>query len=200
MKKLISLLFLFSLSSLALAESKSFPEPFGLTWGMSEADLIKVGFTRSGPVEDFNILSSVSAPKAWSKADDYMAVTYKGKLVKVIASSKPFTSDLYGSEAKASYSQIKSLLSKKYGEPKTSWERVGLDLYKDSDEFYQCLKYDGCGQYISLYEYAGGYISLQIKGVSRGKGYLMIGYESPEFYAAKNAIENQDSAADAEAF
>jgi len=94
MKKLISLLFLFSLSSLALAESKSFPEPFGLTWGMSEADLVKAGFTRSGPVDDFNILSSVSAPKAWSKADDYMAVTYKGKLVKVIASSKPFTSDL----------------------------------------------------------------------------------------------------------
>ena len=111
MKKMIKLLFLFSLSSLALAESKSFPEPFGLRWGMSEAELIKVGFTRSGPTEDFNVLSSVSAPKAWSKADDYMAVTYKGKLVKVIASSKPFTSDLYGSKAKADYSQIKSLLS-----------------------------------------------------------------------------------------
>ena len=92
------------------------------------------------------------------------------------------------------------MLSKKYGAPKSSWEQVGLDLYKDSDEFYQCLKYDGCGQYVSLYEYAGGYISLQIKGVSRGKGYLMIGYESPAFYAAKDAIENKQSLSDSEAF
>lgn len=150
MKKLISLLFLFSLSSLALAESKSFPEPFGLTWGMSEAALIKADFSKTGPSDDFNVFTSVSTPKAWSKADDYIALTYRGSLVKVAAHSKKFSSDLYGSEGKAEYENIKALLTRKYGAPESASERSGLKLYKDADEFYQCLKYDGCGFYFAL--------------------------------------------------
>jgi len=45
MKKLLAFLSLFSLSFLSFAESIAFPDPFGLRWGMSEAALVKAGFT-----------------------------------------------------------------------------------------------------------------------------------------------------------
>ena len=101
MKKLIAFFYLISLSFLSFAESASFPEPFGLQWGMSESALVKAGFHKSGPSGDFNVFTSVAAPKAWSKADDYIALTYQGKLVKVVAWSKPFTGDIHGSQPKA---------------------------------------------------------------------------------------------------
>ncbi|ORQ01223.1 hypothetical protein B7971_18490, partial [Vibrio cholerae] len=123
-------------------------------------------------------------PKAWSKAENYVAVTYKGRLVKVAAMSTDFTDDIYGLKGKSNYEQVKSLLTKKYGSPSTHYERVGGDLYDDADEFYQCLDYSGCGAYLSIFDYAGGVISVQLKGKRRGEGFLTIGYESPQFLMA----------------
>ncbi|EGQ9635472.1 hypothetical protein O1D87_003489 [Vibrio cholerae] len=178
----------------------TFPEPFGLSWGMSEAGLKKLGFTQVSDANGLRIFSSVSVPKAWSKAENYVAVTYKGRLVKVAAMSTDFTDDIYGSKGKSNYEQVKSLLTKKYGSPSTHYERVGGDLYDDADEFYQCLDYSGCGAYLSIFDYAGGVISVQLKGKRRGEGFLTIGYESPQFLMAKKEIENGDLQSDADAF
>lgn len=186
--------------SVMVSAAEPFPEPFGLNWTMTETQLKKSGFKSATPAGKFNVLTSVSTPKAWSKADTYMAVTYQKKLVKVIAHSRAFTSDIYGSDGKALYSQVKSLLTKKYGEPDTQYEHTGLKLYDDSDEFYQCLKYDGCGTYLSLFKVDGGIVAVQLKGTGRGKGYLSVGYESPAFYAAKNTIEQSNTESDTEAF
>lgn len=178
----------------------TFPEPFGLSWGMSEAGLKKLGFTQVSDSEGLRVFSSVSAPKAWSKAESYGAVTYKGRLVKAAAVSTDFRDDIYGSKGKSTYEQVKSLLTKKYGSPSTHYERVGGGLYDDADEFYQCLNYSGCGMYLSIFDYAGGVISVQLKGKRRGEGYLTIGYESPQFLVAKKEIERGDLESDADAF
>ncbi|EGQ7835363.1 hypothetical protein H9W06_004477 [Vibrio vulnificus] len=178
----------------------TFPEPFGLSWGMSEAGLKKLGFTQVSNSGGLRIFSSVSAPKAWSKAENYVAVTYKGKLVKAAALSEDFKNDIYGSEGKSTYEQVKSLLTKKYGSPSTNYERVGGDLYDDADEFYQCLDYSGCGAYLSIFDYAGGVISVQLKGKRRGQGFLTIAYESPQFLVAKEEIERGDLESDADVF
>lgn len=199
MKK-ISVALLISAFSITAFSADPFPEPFGLQWGMSEAQLKKSGFANVGPSGRFNVMTSVSTPKAWSKGDSYMAVTYKKKLVKVVAHSKSFKSDIYGSEGKSLYNQVKSLLVKKYGEPDTHYEHIGMKLYDESDEFYQCLKYSGCGSYISLFKNDGGFISVELEGTGRGQGYLSVGYESPEFYAAKNTIEQDNSTSDSDAF
>lgn len=198
MKNIVCILACLCFSSSAFSEEK-FPEPFGLTWGMSEVNLEKHGFTLASDSDGLKIFSSVSAPKAWSKADMYVAITYKGKLVKAAASSTEFKDDIYGTEGKNTYGQIKDILSKKYGNPTNEYERVGGKLYDDADEFYQCLEYAGCGTYLSMYEVKGGMIAIQLKGKRRGEGYLSISYESPEFYIAKKEIESGEIKSDADA-
>ena len=49
--------------------AEKFPEPFGLTWNMTETDLRGIGFSPATDDGDLSILTSVSAPKAWSKAE-----------------------------------------------------------------------------------------------------------------------------------
>ena len=192
-------LFFFVLTSTAYGQ-ESFPEPFGLNWEMGEAELQAAGFSHLTDMDGLKVFSSVSAPKAWSKGESYAAVVYQDRLVKVIASSIDFENDVYGTDGKKAYNDLKNLLTKKYGSPSSEIERIGLKLYDDSDEFYQCLEYSGCGAYITLYQVSGGTIGLQLKGKHRGKGYLTIQYESPEFSAAKAGVDAVQKEIDEEAF
>lgn len=182
------------------AYSEEFPAPFGLTWKMSEQELRSHGFSDVSNTGGMKIMQSFSAPKAWSRAEKYFAVTYKGELVKAIAVSKSFTDDVYGIKGKELYSQMKSILSKKYGAPASSYEVVGNSLYDELDEFYQCLGYSGCGSYLAMYEFQGGTIGIQLEGERRGQGYLRVGYESPYFSEAKDQINSANTESDTEAF
>ncbi|CUB04078.1 hypothetical protein [Marinomonas fungiae] len=187
-------------NSFSWAEESAFPEPFGLKWGMSNQELIQAGFNSPRPTGQFEYLTSLTTPKPWSKGDQYLALTYQNKLVKLIVSSKSVTGDVYGTQGKALYDNVKTIMSKKYGQPTDKLEYVGMKLYDDADEFYQCLDYDGCGNYITQYDLSGGLLAIQIEGQGRGKGYIKIIYESPEFYVAKDQVDNADKADDLEAF
>ena len=92
--KFLATLVLVALYSVQAFGEEPFPEPFGLRWGMTESELSNLGFTKSSESSELNILTSVSAPKAWSKGDIYAAITYKGKLVKVMVSSVDITNDI----------------------------------------------------------------------------------------------------------
>lgn len=184
-----------------VTNADSFPEPFGLKWGMTVDELDRYGFAPiQGFDTKFNGMSSKSAPKPWSKAETYLALTYNNRLVKVAAFSVDITDDIYGAEGKEMYNQIKDRLIRKYGNPSTQNEYVGRDLYDEPDEFYQCLDRSGCGAYISLFKMFGGTIAIQLKGRRRGSGYLSIGYESPEFLSAKEQQKEASSKSDDEAF
>lgn len=179
---------------------ESFPEPFGLNWDMGEAEIKAVGFSHNSEADGLKLFSSMSVPKAWSIGESYVAVVYQNRLIKVVAQSINFENDVYGTEGKEAYNDLKRLLTKKYGSPSSEIERTGGKLYDDSDEFYQCLKYSGCGGYISLYEVSGGVIGLQLKGLRRGQGYLTIQYESPGFKAAQAGVDASQKTADEDAF
>lgn len=86
--------------------------------------------------------------------------------------------------------KYKEALSKKYGKPEVSFEGAGLDFYKKSDEFYQSLKYYGCGYYVSVF---GDHLSIRLEGIGRGKGNLNIFYESEllDKYKLYQANENK---------
>ena len=194
-----TLLFIILTTSTAITAAEPLPAPFGLSWDMSAAELKSIGFAKATTTGGLDIYSSVSVPKAWSKGETYMAAIYNEKLVKVIALSTDITEDVYGSRGKAAYEELKEILTQKYGAP-DSFERIGMSLYDESDEFYQCLDYAGCGAYISTFEMAGGTVGLQLKGKSRGVGYLTVSYESPAFAEAKAAIERGDKESDSDAF
>jgi hypothetical protein len=198
MKRFIFLISLM-LASAGAGASEGFPEPFGLTWGMSDAALIKLGFTRpstdTGPLHLF--ISKV-APKPWSEAETYAVVTYNDQLVKVVAISKSFTDDIAGDEGKAAYEKINRVLTNKYGKPASHMEVVGAKLYTEYDEFYQCLNYTGCGAYFTSYHVAGGTVGVNLIGQSRGTGFLKVTYESPAFAKALDQVKAQTSSSDAD--
>lgn len=69
------------------------------------------------------------------------------------------------------------------GKP-VSYEYIGRKLYTESDEFYQCLRYQGCRSYVSFYSPIKGSdvgISVSLQGIKRGNGNLNIVYESMGF-------------------
>jgi hypothetical protein len=200
MKRFIFLISIM-LVSMGVGAAEGFPDPFGLTWGMSEASLVKLGFARpSSDSGQMHVFTSTIVPKPWSEAETYAAITYNDQLVKVVAVSKSFSGDIAGSEGKAAYEKINRVLQGKYGQPATHMEQTGLKLYKEYDEFYQCLKYAGCGVYFASYDIASGTIGVNLEGESRGAGYLKVTYESPAFSKALDEVKKKVSSSDADAF
>jgi hypothetical protein len=113
--------------------------------------------------------------------------------------SKDITGDIYGTDGKEQYSDLKSKLTKKYDIP-DSYEYVGRKLWDEPDEFYQCLAYPGCGTYASFFETKSGEtVSIALKGLGRGKGYLKITYEGPSWSDAVDAYRNKESKSDEDA-
>ncbi|MGV3526280.1 MAG: hypothetical protein ACO1RX_18825 [Candidatus Sericytochromatia bacterium] len=92
------------------------------------------------------------------------------------------------------------MLTSKYGQPSEQFHKTGLKLYEDGDEFYECLRYTGCGYWSSFWKVDGeNRIQLTLKGLSYGTGYLVISYEGPQWSQAIDAHEAEQSNADQDA-
>ena len=91
-------------------------------------------------------------------------------LQKIVVALKTIQGDITGSKGLEQYSSYKEILTKKHGEP-LSLEVTGLALYDDPDEFWQCLRYDGCGAYFSAYD-LGDKGSVGIKLLEIGRAHV----------------------------
>jgi hypothetical protein len=139
-------------------------------------------------------------PNDLSIAEQYTLVfDTEYNLQKIILISKDIDSDLYGSKGKEIFADLKSKLAKKYGNSTTGLEMVGRKLFNEQDEFYQCLAYEGCGDWIALYEdeKQGASVVLELKGLGRGKGYINITYEGPNWSNVVDALKQKESESDA---
>jgi hypothetical protein len=175
--------------------------PFGLEWGTKKS-LLKLNYLECTKTKEvFEICSVENVPKNVSMAESYSLIFHNNKgLQKILMTSTDITEDITGSKGKAMYNKIKNSITKKYAEPK-SYEYTGNELYDEYDEFYQCLKYDGCGSFISIWSLPkGGSISVQLKGLSRGTGYLSIAYESMDWEQILDDLEKRKESADEDAF
>ncbi|MCX8586088.1 MULTISPECIES: hypothetical protein [unclassified Gilliamella] len=194
MKRVIFILALFFMSPSLFAEVKYPDAPLGLKWGMTEAELKSKsgGFLQKVQVdENATFYSLKSPPITLPDFTEYYVLVHKDLGVMKIVMKEQITSDIYGTKGKAEYFKYKEALSNKFGKPEKSMEEVGLKIYKDSDEFYECLKYEGCGFYASIF---GEHLSMQLDGKARGKGELTITYESELFtkYRADKKNENEN--------
>ncbi|WP_448246883.1 hypothetical protein [Thalassotalea agariperforans] len=179
MYKFLWLLSFISFNSIA----KNIEAPFGFEWGMSQKNIEAKQIQLIKCESELNITSceSKSAIKNVSFGDVYyLYFDSKLGLQKIKMLSKDITSDSTGTKGKALYEKIKSSLIKKYSEPK-SYEIVGGELYTEHDDFYQCLKYDGCGIWSSLWNNQKGGVVLDIHGLKRGHGFLSLSYESEKW-------------------
>ena len=190
--------FMTSLSTAFAQDIAKVPPPFGLTWGMSQVDAKRMNIllVECLPHEPFTICETASLPKNLSNAKYYLlAFSADNKLVKINYISNNFINDTFGTKGKAEYERVKKTLSKKYGPPR-NFEFIGLRLYEDSDEFYQCLSYDGCGAWTSLWQFPDeSSIILELSGLKRGIGYMSISYETSNFETAKDKHKEQDESA-----
>ncbi|GAD29940.1 hypothetical protein PLEI_1594 [Photobacterium leiognathi lrivu.4.1] len=199
MKKLISIsLLLLSTSSIA----SGIKAPFGLAWGMSKSDLTSAGVELSECSTDKGVerCQTLKPVKGVSFGQLYaLFIDQEKGLHKVIMISQDITSDISGSKGKALYSKVKSSLDKKYGESK-SYEYFGNKLYDEYDEFYQCLKYDGCGSWVSFWSPKdGGNAIAELKGLSRGHGFLRLAYESNTWSQIVDSMKKREQASDDDA-
>lgn len=180
-------------------DEKIFPAPFGLEWGMTQNQLSSLGVTMVGCTQGsvFTTCTAKSLPKDLPDVHLYaLLFSPPHGLVKVAYLSNDITGDIYGTQGKKRYAELKSKLTAKYGYP-DSYENSGQRLYKEADEFYQCLRYDGCGSWKSFYntQKTRGTIvvALEIVPVRRGIGFIQVGYESAGFHIAKIEEKTEES-------
>ena len=206
--KYIYAFFLITLSGYSFSEISA---PSEMQWGQSQSDLKRSGLLiteckKSGELE--YCLAS-GHDKAISFAEAYYVYFIPGYgLQKVLVIGKDITGDLYCSEGKTTYNKVKNSLIKKYpeadGYKHSSFEYTGSKLYNESDEFYQCLKYDGCGNWTTFIgganDVALGFFIIALKGSSRGAGYLNLTWESQNWGKYLDEINDKKSAKDDEAF
>ena len=179
--------------------------PFGTTWGQSVDDLEKAGMVCTDKETDSKneliTCKTTSLLKDISIKDFYyLLFSNKYGLQKVVMFSSNITGDITGREGKELYNKYKSVLTKKYSDPSFEWESVGRELYDEYDEFYQCLAYDGCGDYVSHFKpEEGGLVAIKLKGLSRGKGFLVLTYEGSKWEQHLDEVSNRKKSVDSDA-
>lgn len=175
---------------------------FGLTFGMTVDQVKKVSPTLSFTKNDgvFAWYKATRMPKELSNAESYTLAFAEGKLVRVGVVTTDITGDPYGSDGKQKFSDLRASLVEKYGQPSTELQQVGLSLFKEPDEFYQCLRYEGCGLWSAIFKADGKSIILKLYGQKRGTGWIGLWAESnPEYEQAREINNRKAKASDKDA-
>lgn len=183
----------------APAEAIEVQAPAGFKWGQTQAQIKQQGITfeKCKPVEISVFCQTRKAPKPLSFADFYQLIFVDNRLQKVVIAGNDITDDPSGREGKELFAKVKRQLTAKYDQPSDEAEIVGLKLWDEYDEFYQCLAYVGCGFWSAIWTH-DGVVGIQLKGVSRGKGWLQLIYESKDWGATVDKHEAEQDSSDYE--
>lgn len=143
---------------------------FGLTFGMSVAQVKRLvpDMTMTKGNGHSVTYKSKSMPKNLSDTEEYSLVFVNDKLLKLSSIGNTIKNDPDGNDGKKRFSALKQSLDEKYGKPSSEGQIVALKLYKEQDEFYECLAYEGCGVWCAIYEPPGRAISVDMNGIKRG--------------------------------
>jgi hypothetical protein len=163
----------------SLETEKPLDAPLGLKWGMK---ISEVSCTPLSQEANLTVCDIKNPPKKMADAFSYMLVFDEDEgLQKIMILTDDIEGDVYGFKGKEAYDKYKKALQRKYGKPTSTYEYTGQKLYDQADEFYECLRYTGCGSYTAFYEKAGTVVLLALKGDRRGSGYINIAIESPRW-------------------
>lgn len=176
---------------------------FGLNWGMSPKEVRDKGVNLVQVEGDEIIMwyKADSLPKNHSMAEGYrLAFCKDSSLSKITMIGETIKEDIYGTDGKEKFEEILKQLSIKNKIIKR-YSKIGNTVYDDADEFYQCLGYRGCGLWAALLASEGTDISIQLKGLKRGEGYMMVEFESkPEWSNCVDMKDNNQNKKDTDAF
>lgn len=178
--------------------------PFGFTWGQTLQDIQSMNLEIIQEKMQWTHVHRIDLKNAPITPDDtdqiILMVDPKFGLGRIIWISNVIKDDIFGSKGKEKYVEISSLLSSKYGTAQTIVEHIGLELYRDDDEFYECLAYSGCGIWVTSWQIPDGAIVVQLRGLARGTGYLGVTYEGPNWQEILDALKEKSKAKAQKAF
>lgn len=178
MKIILVIIFFFSACT---TQANDMLDDLGLAWGQSQKTLIENNFNLTECKSEAEITSCevIHSAQGVAYGAQYILYFVQNKGVQKIQMPIRFLQgDMTGSEGKGLYNQLKNYLTLRNDAPKSS-EYVGRKLYGEYDEFYQCLKYKGCGSWVSFWELENGdYTYIALYGIAPGTGYLVLFNES----------------------
>ena len=186
-----------STSAGADAQQQIIQPSFDLNWGESIADVEARYQVVNRDTSTPGITLLFLAGDQFPSNTDTVAAAFSEEfgLMKVVWNSENFTEDPFGNQGKAEFDKLYDTLARKLG-PGDKTTIVGLVLWNERDEFYQCLDHAGCGGWIAFWRGTDSEDSvamLQLKGLSRGVGYLSYGVESPDWYVWQGRRKDGDA-------
>lgn len=175
---------------------------FGLRWGMTVAEVKSAGvaLTKTSGDRNLELYKTLSVPRNVSDFESYQMIFADGKLAKIVGFSKDISNDPSGSSGKERFETLRSALEKKYGKPNINSQTIGNKVFEEYDEFYECLNYSGCGLWGSVFESVDKRTSIELKGLSRGTGYIEITAEAkPQWAQALKVYNSRKNSSDKDA-
>lgn len=155
------------------------PAPFGLEWGMSptEAEALGVKLMPSDKKDGAKNYEAKNVPKVLADMEHvFLDFGYSGKLWRVVAISKAFENDPYGSGVLARYDEILGLLQEKYGQGK-SVRRKGDSIYAEPKHFLSGIQ-AGRSWHYTDFESAHVAVQLGLRARSSDTGYWVLIYQN----------------------
>ena len=174
---------------------------FGLKWKMSQQQIKAIGISIERISSDKNLSTykTYKLPKPISFGESYYLIFDESELVKLGMYSETIENDPYGTKGKELFERIIALMNKTYKLDKT-YCTTGNELYEESDEFYECLRYKGCGMWVATFSDTNKHIIVELRGLRRGTGFLVITAESNYFDNSSEKYENLKNEDDSKAF
>lgn len=168
--------------------------PFGLKWGLSAAEVLALGVgleDKSDGEYGTDYLAS-RLPKTLSDVEHViLQFGSNDRLWRIVAASREFPNDPYGTKLLSRYDELEQILAEKYG-PGTLTHEIDKDLWKDPDEFLMgVLK--GRSWHYTTYKSEPVAIELSVRATDADSGYYVIIYKhldlSKEHTTGKSAKE-----------
>lgn len=177
--------------------------PFGLRWGMTLDELRQRGTAIRKDTLLWGAVRSVSVARVAAAPADTtsMNLAFDPELgLQRVIWYREVKNDRRGEKGRRVYAALKMSLLARYGRPDIGDEIVGLVLFDEPEDFYQCLAYEGCGVWASEWDPPNsGSVELAIEGVSRGSGVVVLTYQGPAWRKVVERVRSPASSVNAAA-
>lgn len=151
--------------------------PFGLVWGSSEAQVRAAGvvLTPSTDAEYGVSFSATRLPKAISDLQSVdLAFGYNDRLWRIVAVSKEFDNDPYGSAVLLRYDELVAALRKKYGQGAQTHQQ-DTEMWKGADEFLMGIK-QGRSWHYTIFKMGSISVEISVRALSSDTGIIVLIY------------------------
>jgi len=161
--------------------------PFGLKWGMSVADVERLGVKldpQGSPSESFGpSYLATNVPKVLKDiAGIIVSFDYNGRLWRVSAVSENFENDAYGRAIRDRYQELGSLLNDRYGKGQEVNGAPSDDFFSQSNNFVYSL-YRQERQLFTDWRITNTAIQLSVRAAGTSSAYYHLIYEYTPFKA-----------------